>query len=77
MAAELLTRGQPGGQYEAPTFSFSILPLLSPLFFFKVFLIDYFWAVVGLNCSMWDLSLWGAGFSLNVAPGLSSRDLQT
>ena len=46
MAAELLTRGQPGGQEEAPTFSFSILPLLSPLFFFKIFLIDYFGAVI-------------------------------
>ena len=34
MAAELLTRGQPGGQEEAPSFSFLILPLLAPLFFF-------------------------------------------
>jgi len=34
VAAELLTRGQPGGQEEAPSFSFLILPLLAPLFFF-------------------------------------------
>ena len=51
---------------------------LSPLFFSFFFnILNYFLAMVGLNCSMWDLSLWGMGFSLDVAPVLSSCDFPT